>query len=856
MNALSGEFITAVFQSPNNDYLRNALINQLSIQMNLQEITKKYSVHVIAVLIFFFISCLYMAPVFSGKQLQQGDMTNFKGMSKEIADHREKYDEEPLWTNSAFGGMPAYQISVIFKNNILKPIHRVFSLFGFIPVCYVFLALLGAYIAFIIVGINPWLSMAGAIAYTFSSYFFTLLEAGHVSKALALGYLPPIIAGVYLSFRGKILMGSLITGIFLGLQLLVNHFQITYYTLLIILVYGIFELVNAIREKRLIDFMKPLPALVGVVLLAVGVNFGNFLTTFEYSKYSTRGGSDLRQDKGLDQGYTTDWSYGINETLTLLVPNFMGGASYGMFGENSESYELMKENQGASKARKALASFPSYWGKQAFTSGPFYAGAAVFFLFVAGLFIVKGRIKWWLFTVTVFAVVVSWGHHFQWFNDLVYNYLPGFNKFRDVKMILVIVDFTIPVLAMLAVHEILTGNSSRKEVIRSLKYSVFGLSGFLLLLMLIAGSFNFESIVDEQYRSQGADILVDAFHKDRLALLRTDAFRSIVFIIMAAAIVYFAYQHKLKTNTAYMLLGAIILIDMWSVDKRYMNADNFVPKKRYEKPFVASSADAIILQDKDLSYRVLNLSVSPFQDASTSYFHKSIGGYHGAKMARYQDLIEKQIAANIQQIAMVFNTRPTPEAIDSVLMRQNVLNMLNTRYIIYDKEAPPLVNSGELGNAWFVNSYRLVNDASEEMNALTDFNPGREAVIDKRFEEALTGFAPSVDSAGQIVLTEYRANYLKYDATCSSEQLAVFSEIYYDKGWQAYIDGNPADHIRADYVLRAMRIPAGEHTIEYKFHPRSYFISEKISLASSILFLLLIAGTIWVEWKKSRKKDV
>ncbi len=822
--------------------------------MKFNEILKKASVHLAAIGIFFVLSCVYMYPVFSGKQIQQGDVSNFKGIAKEIIDFREKYGEEPLWTNSAFGGMPAYQISVIFKNNVLKPLHKVFSLFGFVPVSYVFLALLGAYIAFLILGINPWLSIAGAIAYAFSSYFFTLLEAGHVSKAFALGYMPPIIAGVYLSFRGKILWGSLITGIFLGLQLLVNHFQITYYTVLIILVFGIYELVSVIREKRFMEFLKPFPFLLVAVLLAVGVNSGNFLTTYEYSKYSTRGGSELRQDKGLDQGYTTDWSYGIDETLTLLIPNFMGGASYGMFGENSESYEIMKENQGASKARKALASFPSYWGEQAFTSGPFYVGAIVFFLFMAGLFIVKGRAKWWLFTVTVFAILVSWGHHLQWFNDIVYHYLPGFNKFRDVKMILVMANFAMPFLGIMAVQEILTGNSNRKDIMRSLQYAAFGLSGFLLLIMLVAGSFDFESAVDEQYRAQGAGILVDAFHKDRLALLRNDAFRSVVFILMAASILYFSYQKKIKTTTAFLLLGAIILMDLWTVDKRYMNADNFVPKKRYEKPFTASAADAVILQDKDLSYRVLNLSVSPFNDASTSYFHKSIGGYHGAKMARYQDLIENQIAANIQSLAGVFNARPTPYAIDSALANLNALNMLNTRYIIYSPEAPPLVNSSELGNAWFVDGYRLVGGAKEEMDALTDFNPAREAIIDKRFEGSLAGLTPASDTAATIVLTEYRANYLKYNAVCAEEQLAVFSEIYYDKGWQAYIDGNRVDHIRADYVLRAMRIPAGEHTLEFKFHPQSYYISEKISLASSVLFFLLLAGTLWMEWRKKGLK--
>ena len=817
----------------------------------------KLFVHLIALLSFFVIACIYMYPVFSGKQLQQGDMINFKGVSKEIVDFREKYGQEPLWTNSQFGGMPAYQISTRYKHNILQHLHGVFALFGFVPVSYVFLCLLGAYIAFIILGINPWLSMVGAIAYAFSSYFFTLLEAGHVSKALALGYLPPIIAGIYLSFRGKVLLGGLITGIFLGLQLVVNHLQITYYTLLIIVVFGIFEFYYAMREKRLMEFVKPLPLLFLTVILAIGVNSGNLITTYEYSKYSTRGGSELRQDKGLDKDYITDWSYGIDETFTLLIPSFKGGASYGMFGVNSESYDLIKQNQGATKARKALPSLPSYFGKQQFTSGPFYVGASVFFLFLLGLFIIKGRIKWWLLTLTVLAVLISWGHNLQWFNDLVYNYLPGFQKFRDVKMILIIADFAIPFLGILAVHEIIAGNSNRKDVLRSLKYSTFGLAGLLLLIILMAGSFNYESAVDEQYRSQGAGLLVDAFQKDRLTLLRTDAFRSLVFVLMTASVIYFAYLKKLKTANAFLLLGGIILIDMWTVDKRYMNADNFVPKRQYEKPFKASSADALILQDKDLSYRVLNLAVSnPFSDASTSYYHKSIGGYHGAKMARYQDLIENQIYTNLQNIINVFNKRPTPEAMDSVLAHQNALNMLNTRYIIYNYEAPPLVNNSELGNAWFVENFRLVDGANEEMKALTDFNPSREAIIDKRFENTLTGFSPERDSTGQIILTEYRANYLKYSAKCSSEQLAVFSEIFYDKGWQAYIDDEPVDHVRANYVLRAMRIPGGEHTIEYKFHPRSYYAGEKISFASSLLFLLLFAGALWIEWRnRSRKPE-
>ncbi len=822
---------------------------------NNSNLRKTIRIHGIAIIIFFLISAAYMYPVFSGRQLYQGDMANFKGMSKEIVDHREKYHEEPLWTNSMFGGMPAYQISVKYRHNILKPLHNLFMLFGFVPVSYLFLCLAGAYIALIIFGVNPWLSITGAIAYSFSSYIFTLLEAGHVAKIQALGYLPPVIAGIYLAFRGKMLLGSLVTGIFLGLQLFVNHFQITYYTFVIVLVYGIYEFYYAAKENRLNNFYKPLPLLILVALIAAGVNAGNFLTTLEYSKYSTRGGSELRQDKGLDKGYITDWSYGIDETLTFLIPNFKGGSSYGSFGENSESFKLIKESQGKTKAKKAIASLPSYWGKQPFTSGPFYAGACVVFLFILGLFVVKGRIKWWLFTITVLAIIISWGRNFQWFTNLLIDYLPGFKKFRDVKMILIVADFAFPMLGIMAFNELIQGNFEQKTIIKYLKYVFFGLAGFLLVIILIAGSFNFESAVDEQYRQQGAEWLVNAFHADRLSILRADALRSLILITLTATIVYFVVVRKIKTTTAVALLGSIILIDLWTVNKRYLNSDNFVAKKQYDKPFAASTADIIILQDKDPDYRVLNLAVNTFNDASTSYFHKSVGGYHGAKMSRYQDLIEKQIYNNIQNIINTFNARPTPEALDSILAFQNVLNMLNTRYIIYNREAPPLVNDSKLGNDGFVKKYRIVNGAKEEMDALSDFIPHDEAIVDKSFEKNLEGLIITDDSSSYIELTEYRANYLKYNANCKSEKLTVFSEIFYDKGWQAYIDGNPVPHFRANYVLRAMRIPAGEHIVEFKFHPRSYFAGEKISLASSVLFLLLFAGTIWYEWKKKAKDE-
>ena len=813
--------------------------------------------HVYPVLIFLVLSVGYFVPdVLEGKKISQHDILQFRGMSKEIADYRTQYGEEPLWTNSMFGGMPAYLISTQYKSNILRQVHRIFTLFDFRPVSFIFLYLTGAYIALLLFGLNPWLSFAGALAYAFSSYFFIIIQAGHVSKVLALGYMPPIIAGVYAAFRGRALLGSLTTGIFLGMQILVNHLQITYYTLLIILLLGIFELVHAIRDKSLVNFIKPFPWLVLFVLLAIGANFSSLYTTYEYGKYSIRGASELSIDaenktSGLDKDYATQWSYGIGETFTLLIPDFMGGSSSGTLKTSSNTYNYIKKNYGASEARSFIGSVPLYWGKQPSTSGPVYAGAVVVFLFVLGMFIVKKQIKWWLFAVTVFSIILAWGHNFSFLTNLMLDHFPGYNKFRTVSMTLVMAELAMPLMAIFAVQEILSGGLSKKDFIRFWKYTLVGLTGLILLILLISGSFDMTSPIDEQLRTQGLDSIVDAIQKDRLSLLRTDAFRSLVFIMLTAALVYFAYLKKIRFNTVIILLSLLFLIDMWPVNKRYLSSKDFVSQKEDKNPFKPSTADQLILRDKDPDFRVLNLTVSVLQDASTSYFHKSLGGYHGAKMRRFQELFDHRLQQEITSLIGTMQRRMDPFSIDSTLATLGTLNMLNTRYIIYNAEAPPLVNLHKLGNAWFVDSAMLVQNADAEIAALNTIDPAREAVIDTRYREALKDFNPVNDNTAVISLTEYRANYLKYTSVSSSEQLAVFSEIYYDKGWQAYVDGQPVPHFRANYLLRAMRVPSGSHTIEYKFHPKSYFIGEKISLASSLVLILLLLGTGWIEYRKS-----
>jgi|WetSurMetagenome_2_1015567.scaffolds.fasta_scaffold09789_3 hypothetical protein len=823
---------------------------------------KKVVVHyIIPVILFFFLSVAYFVPdIVEGKKLSQHDIIQFKGMSKEIVDHRAKYHEEPLWTNSMFGGMPAYLVSTQYKGNLLKKVHTVLTLINFRPVCFIFLYLIGAYIAFLLFGVSPWISFAGAIAYAFSSYFFIIIQAGHVSKVLALGYMPPIIAGAYVAFKGKAMLGSLVMGVFLGLQIFVNHLQITYYTLLIVLIMMVFILIDTIKTRSYKLVVKPVLWLVLFGLLAIGSNFSNLYTTYEYGKYSIRGMSELSSNaenrtSGLDKDYATQWSYGISETLTLLIPDFMGGSSTGTLKKDSHSYKYIKNTYGASEARKFVENAPLYWGSQPGTSGPVYVGAVIVFLFILGLFLVKGRIKWWLLAVTLVSILLSWGHNFSVLTNFMLDYFPGYNKFRSVSMTLVMAEFAMPMLAILAVTQIISGNVSKPEFLKAMKFGVFGLGGLTLFILLISGSFDVSSAIDEQYRSQGLDGIVDAIQQDRIALLRLDAFRSLVFIGLTAVILFLAFNKKIKPHAFIAALSVLILFDLWPVDKRFLNSKDFVSKREDKTPFVATIADRLILNDKNPDFKVLNLTVSPLQDASTSWFHKSLGGYHGAKMRRYQELFDHQIEKEIQELYNTMKTRPVPEAIDSTMAQLNAFNMLNTRYIIYNPEAPPLVNKFELGNAWFVSDVVKVKNADEEIAAIATFNPGQQAIVDQRFQSNIDGLTLMKDSAAKIALTEYRANYLKYQSVSKTEQLAVFSEIYYDKGWQAYVDGKSVPHFRVDYVLRSMRVPSGSHIIEFKFHPNSYFLGEKISFASSLILILLVMGTIFMEWKKSKPTE-
>jgi hypothetical protein len=827
--------------------------------MNLNKL-KPLVPHLIAGLLFIVISMVYFSPLLEGKHIRQHDNLMYQGMSKEVNDYRSETGKEALWTNSMFGGMPAYQISVLYKNNVSQYINNFLSLKLPVPARYLFLSLLGFYILLLVFKLDVWLSFAGALAFGFSTYFFVIESAGHNSKAHSMALMAPVIAGILLSYRGKYLLGGALTLLFLALQLNANHLQITYYTFLIILILGIVELTMAINNHVLPKFFKATGVLVIAAAIAIGTNFTNLKVTSEYGQYSTRGKSELTSnasDKttGLDKSYIlNDYSYGIGETFNLFIPNFMGGASSGELGTNSEVYKFLS-GQNYSEARNFIKQVPLYWGGQRYTAGPVYIGAVVIFLFVLGLFAVRGHIKWWLVSATILSILLAWGINFEFFSNLFIDYFPGYNKFRTVSMVLVIAEFCIPLLGILGLWKMFSDELKPEIKLKALRNATAIVGGFALIFFIMPGLFlNFESSSDSQYAQSGwPNQLIEALRQDRKSILQSDAFRSLVFVILSAGVIFAFLKNKLSIKLACVAFSVLILADLGFVGKRYLNSKNFVSLSNSREPFKPSQADQFILQDHSLDSRTLNLTVDVFNDASTSYFHKSVGGYHGAKLKRYQELIDNYLGGEVQNIFKVFNSKPTQERLDSLMASLSVLNMLNTKYIIYHLEAPPLSNSHVLGNAWFVGSYKWVKNADEEIASLKGFNPAKEAIIDERFRNIVNSFNPQPDTSAALQMTEYTPNRLLYKSDAKTEQLALFSEIYYDKGWNAYIDGKLTPHFRADYVLRAMLVPAGKHSIEFKFEPKSFEMGEKVSLASSILLVLLVLGAFSLEVYKKMK---
>jgi len=810
-----------------------------------------------AVVLFLVISVVYVSPVLEGKRLVAQDMQMFQGMSKEIVDYRDSTGEEALWTNSAFGGMPAYLISTAYNGDLWARVQRWITSLPR-PADLLFLNFLLFFVLCLAFGANVWVSFAGALAYGFFSFFFVIIQVGHMTKAHTLTYFALVVAGVIWAYRSRPVAGSLLAAIGLSWMLSANHLQMTYYAGIMVAIIGLTYLVAAIREKTLPAFLKASGLLVVAVLLAVGTNFARLYTTYEYGKYSTRGKSELTTDEknqtsGLDKSYILDYSYDLGEAMTAFIPRFKGGGMSEPLGENSEVYRFFEKNQGKAAAKRVASGLPLYWGTQPISNAPFYYGAVLCFLFVFGLFIVKGKDKWWIAAVVVVSFLLSLGKNFPLLSNFMIDHFPGYNKFRDVKNVIVIQQFAMALMGVLAVRELYLARYKKEELLKKLKYAWFILGGFALAFVIMPGiAGNFSGPTDARLVQAGwPDQLLEALRSDRRMVLRTDAFKAFVFVSLAAGVIWLYVNQKLKATYALVLWVLLILADMWPVDKKYLNNDNFERKSQVAVPFKASKADQQILSDKDPDFRVLNLTVSVFNDASTSYFHKSLGGYHGAKMERYQELADHQLFPEIQRLIGGFKD---PSSIDSVMQSLSVINMLNTKYFIYDPNSKPLQNNYALGNAWFVDDMQLVENSNEEIAALDGFDPSEKAIVDQRFAGQLKDVRFGGANESTIRLLEYRPNYLKYKASVGSGMpLAVFSEIWYPKGWKAFIDGKETGYIRADYVLRALPVPAGEHEIEFRFEPDSFYIGNKIALASSFMLLLGVAGVAFTEFKKKKK---
>ena len=815
----------------------------------------------VAVVVFAVISFVYFCPaVTEGRILSQHDSVAGIGAGQESKEYLERTGERTRWTNSIFGGMPTYQMAPSYDStDLLKGIENLYHLYLPTYVWYVFVMLLGFYILLRAFDFRAWMAALGAIIWAFSSYFFIIIAAGHIWKFITLAYIPPTIAGMVLCYRGKCLTGGLLTAFFVALQIMSNHVQMTYYFLFVMLFMAIAYGVKAFQENALVNYAKRTGVLVVAGLLGVCVNLSNLYHTYEYSKESMRGKSELvkensanQTDSGLERDYITQWSYGIGETFSLLVPNVKGGASVPL-AANEKAMEKANPMYGS-----IYSQLGQYWGEQPGTSGPVYVGAFVMFLFILGLFVVKTPMKWALLAATVLSILLSWGKNFMPFTDFFIDYVPMYNKFRAVSSILVIAEFTIPLLAMLALKEVVTTPAIIKERKKDFLIS-FGLTGGLALLFAVIPKVFFSSYVSTMemnaLQSIPADQLVPLLanlEEVRMSLFTADAWRSFFIILVGAGLVWAYGMGKLKETVLIGALAVLCLVDMWDVNKRYLYDEQFVEKQVQTQGFQQTETDKMILEDQSLDYRVLNLASNTFNENNTAYWHKSVGGYHAAKLRRYQEMIEEHISGEMGGLfKAVADAGGDTEKLDA--SEFPVLNMLNTKYFIFPLQGGqtvPLPNPYALGNAWFVDEVKYVGNANEEIEAIHGLEPSQVAVVDKKFESVVKS-VPS-DSAATIELVAYEPNYLKYEVNSEKGGTVVFSEIYYP-GWQSTVDGEEVPHGRADYILRAMNIPAGKHVVEFRFDPKSLHLTETIAFVALGLLALWAAVLVFMRIKACRK---
>ena len=831
---------------------------------------KKLLPDLIAILAFVLLSFAYFFPAdIENRILFQHDTAAGAGAGQEVKEYYEQTGERSRWTNSLFGGMPMYQIAPSYDSTkSLQWVQKAYQLFLPDYVCLTFMLMLGFYILLRVFGIPVWLAGLGGIMWAFSSYFFILISAGHIWKFITLAYVPPTIAGIVLAYRGKLLWGGILTALFVALQITSNHVQMSYYFFFVILFFVGAYFEKAWRTKTLPQFFKASAVLIVAALVGIAANVSNLYHTSAYSKETMRGKSELVQtgdaakqtSSGLDRDYITQWSYGIDETLTLLVPNFKGGASAAL----SQSETAMSK---ANPMYSSLyGSLTQYFGTQPMTSGPVYVGAFVLFLFVLGCFIVKGPLKWALIGATFFSIVLSWGKNFMPLTDFFIDYVPLYNKFRAVSSILVIAEFTIPLLAIFALKRLLEEPEILKQEKKPLGISLLLTAGIALLLAVAPGS-----IGSGYVPAQEAQMLQNAVNQQmipanelsgilanlgemRAELVSSDALRSFIIIGIGCSLLWLYASGKLRSSLTIAGITILCLADMWGVNKRYLNDAQFVPHSIRTETFTKTNTDELILQDTSLDYRVLNFATSTFDDNNTSYWHKSVGGYHPAKLRRYQEMIEHHISPEMQAAYKAIATAGGEmDSVDANKFR--VLNMLNTKYFIFpagqQRQTVPILNPHAYGNAWFVNKVQYVNNANEEIDALDSIIPTETAVVDARFKDVLKGATESYkDSLSSICLTSYAPNRLTYETNNAQDGIAVFSEIYYPDGWHVTIDGQPAELARADYILRTMYVPAGQHTIEMRFDPTSLHVTEGIAYGALALLVIGIIVAVLIAKRK------
>lgn len=807
---------------------------------------KKFSLflpYIVAFVVYAAVAMGYFAPQFAGKEFPMHDVTQYWGMSQDIREHKAVYGEDPQWEGNMFSGMPSYLISFDHNNQVLGTINKALMFLGE-PAAFLFLAMAGFMFLLVLWGVNPWTSIVPSLAYGLSTYTLLIIGAGHIAKVMAMAYAPMMLGAVFYTYRRNMTLGAALSALMAGLEIMVNHPQITYYFTMVLAAFWINELIKAVREKTLPHFTKATCLLLLAGALALGANFSSLYYVSQHTKYTIRGGSELKTEganpRGLDIEYATDYSYGVGESFNLYIPNFKGGASDGGFSDNG----TVAESLGKYRARNMATHLPAYWGDQPFTAGPTYIGAVAMFLCVLGLFMLRGRDKWWIVAISILALALSWGKNMMWLTELFFNWFPGYDKFRTVSMIQVILQWSIPFLGALALWKMWKLGDERADAFKAGKKALYVTGGIALFFLLLGGTiFDFWSSYDA---SMGLpDDVLAAMRKERASMLKADAFRSLAFVVLTAAVLLMYLLHKLKRGTMVVLLAALVLLDLVPVNLRYMPWSKFV--ERSENTIKPSEADKLILQDTTPGYRVANFTVSTFNDATTSYFHRSIGGYHGAKLQRYQDIISQHLARN----------------------NMEVYNMLNTKYFITEQGVQQ--NSYANGPVWFVESIDRVNGAQEEIDALNYIDTRIVAVVDGifdvpagawdviRYDEDET--AEDVESLAfndgrEIALTEYRVNYLKYDYSSDDDAVAVFSEIYYPDGWTAYVDGVEAPHFRADYILRAMVLPAGGHTVEFRFEAPNFRAVSAVTIASSVMILLWVAGAAAYSYKRKKEEDV